>query len=96
MIDKSKVIKGLECCSKGGCVGCPYGNDCETNDNFVQLAKDALELLENAIIVRPQWIVCRDCAHWDSKSGLTARRCDMHDIITKQSDWCSKAVKRKC
>lgn len=44
MIDREKVIKGLECCSKGCSGSCTYsveGGDCCT-----ALAADALELLK--------------------------------------------------
>ena len=44
MIDKKKVVKGLECCKLGCDYGCPYADsegDCTSN-----LASDALELLK--------------------------------------------------
>ena len=51
MVDKEKVIKGLECCafSKRGdkCEQCPYFSGCETEYGaFVELAHDALALLK--------------------------------------------------
>ena len=45
MIDREKVIKGLLCCSKDDCRGCPYASDCALTDGFSVLAGDALELL---------------------------------------------------
>ena len=44
MIDIEKVIKGLECCIKSGCGGCPYFKDnpsCQDDKD-----KEALELLK--------------------------------------------------
>lgn len=32
---------------------------------------------------------CTACKHWDQNSGLTARKCCKHGIITKQFDYCS-------
>lgn len=51
MVDREKVIKGLECCafSKRGdkCEQCPYFSGCETEYGaFVELAHDALALLK--------------------------------------------------
>ena len=55
MVDIEKVIKGLECCIKSGCGGCPYFKDnpsCQDDKD-----KEALELLkELKKIVR-----CKDC-----------------------------------
>ena len=52
MPEREKVIKGLECCSKGCSGGCPYsveGGDCCT-----ALAADALELLKAQEPVEPK------------------------------------------
>ena len=46
MIDRDKVIKGLEHCAEDGCKGCPYNEDCEMEDGFTALARDAMELLK--------------------------------------------------
>lgn len=32
---------------------------------------------------------CAECKHWDSNSGLTARKCDKWDAFTTQWDYCS-------
>jgi hypothetical protein len=32
---------------------------------------------------------CTACKHWDSNSGLTARKCDKWDAFTTQWDYCS-------
>ncbi len=46
MIEREKVIKGLEHCSEDGCKDCPYDPDCTMCDGFTLLAKDTLELLK--------------------------------------------------
>jgi len=50
MIDKEKVLTGLECCrmNGNGCKRCPYNKDCDEMPDFgnAQLCSDALELLK--------------------------------------------------
>ena len=50
MIDREKVLKGLECCSMNGsgCKRCPYNKDCDEMPDYgnAQLCSDALELLK--------------------------------------------------
>ena len=49
MPDRGKVIKGIECCLKYGCKGCPYNNACSEDDFTLTsntMIKDALELLK--------------------------------------------------
>ncbi len=50
MIDREKVIKGLECCSQMSgyvCQKCPYASDCnDLSAGIPHLASDALELLK--------------------------------------------------
>ena len=50
MIDKEKVLTGLECCSMNGngCKRCPYNKDCDEMPDYgnAQLCSDALELLK--------------------------------------------------
>ena len=47
MIDREKVIKGLECCA-GQCNyhGCPYKDPCENANGVKQIMLDALALLK--------------------------------------------------
>jgi len=48
MIDREKVIKGLECCTKQAepnCFKCPYSCHCEEGDTWV-IKDDALTLLK--------------------------------------------------
>lgn len=50
MIDKGKVLTGLECCRMNGkgCRQCPYNKDCDEMPDFgnAYLCSDALELLK--------------------------------------------------
>lgn len=50
MIDKKKVLTGLECCCTNGkgCRQCPYNKECDVMPDFgnAQLCSDALELLK--------------------------------------------------
>ena len=47
MVDREKVLKGLECCAYWhGCKGCPYIEDCDRAEGFTALARDALALLK--------------------------------------------------
>lgn len=39
---------------------------------------------------------CAECKHWDSASGLTARKCDKWGAYTKQFDYCSYGEARTC
>ena len=76
MIDREKVLKGLECCASmcgEACQKCPYQYEC--NDPYVpaygtaHLAADALELLKqdgykNRITLikdKPIVIKCKEC-----------------------------------
>lgn len=58
MIDREKVLKGLECCADHTgklCKYCPY--DFANNDNCMgDMARDALNLLK----AQPQWISVED------------------------------------
>lgn len=63
MIDRMKVIKGLECCREmngHACQKCPYVSDCNNlSAGIPHLASDALELLKEQLeIVR-----CKDCKY---------------------------------
>ena len=60
MIDREKVIKGLECCmSEHICRGCSYkiNDECEDGGYFYSKAiEDALTLLKEQEAVRPRYI----------------------------------------
>lgn len=53
MPDVEKVIKGLEACVDGECAKCDYGGTCSDAEDFVALARDALELLKAQEAVPP-------------------------------------------
>lgn len=81
MTDRDKVIKGLELCQQGfDCPSdCPYLDDCDDmmKPMFIELAKDALELLEEYEVkeqisdvihglakqFRRPIVRCEDCKH---------------------------------
>lgn len=69
MADRDKVIKGLGLCQQGfDCPSdCPYLDDCNDlmKPMFVELAKDALELLKEQEPIR-----CIDCAYALYKEGV--------------------------
>lgn len=53
-MDKSNVIRGLECCTEAirACRGCPYNDKCNiyADEVPIELLKDALELMK-----APRW-----------------------------------------
>lgn len=85
MTDREKVIKGL------------YEAVVAINDHvpveYVGYAEaaclDAITLLRE----QTQVVRCTGCKYWYRDSGLTARRCEKHGIITKQFDFCSYGEK---
>lgn len=49
MIDREKVIKGLECCTADGCDGCPYEVDDDLKGECIKRTQeDALNLIRKA------------------------------------------------
>jgi hypothetical protein len=111
MIDKEKVIKGLETHIKPNskCVGCPYPNNGLCGD---QLYHDALALLKEQESViealksdldetlkvlgeQPEIVRCDDCKHWDEEYD---GHCAINHIFTTHDFYCAdgeKAVKRE-
>lgn len=88
MADREKVIKGLENCITGfDCPPeCPYLDDCNDlmKPMFVELAKDALELLKEQEAVKP-------------KVSSTEQRCgNCNKVIEmdgwKTCPWCGKMI----
>ncbi len=73
MIDRQKIIKGLECCqysSKSHCDGCPYDYNARgyCNECTADLATDVLELLNENRAVKPvrdsetgRFWICGNC-----------------------------------
>lgn len=73
MVDREKVIKGLECCAfnKQGnkCEQCPYFSGCETEYGaFVELAHDALALLKAQ---EPRVMKVGDVRNWVNSDRVT-------------------------
>ena len=74
MIDREKVIKGLECCA-GQCNyhGCPYKDPCENANGVKQIMLDAIAMLkeqEGYVSVPFSWLV-KFCTHIDFVEPLT-------------------------
>lgn len=64
MVDREKVLKGLECHRSGFCFACPYNDDViETTNCKRQLVEDAIELLKSQPEQKP--------GHW---KGFTQSR----------------------
>ena len=58
MIDKERVVKGLEHCQKSYCDGCPYVYDlCDEKDCIANLARDVLVVLKK----QPDIVRCENC-----------------------------------
>lgn len=70
MIDREKVIKGLEHHTNLGigCTGCPYNGDCH------QLPKDVLELLKEQE---------RSTAYWEKITGMAPPEYHGHYMCSK-------------
>lgn len=75
MIDREKVLKGLECCSQMAgevCRKCPYVDEWEEGEGActAHLAANALVLLQESDAVEPReqeetrtWTVCGNCSN---------------------------------
>lgn len=48
VIDRNKILKGLEVCSTGECGDCPYNSGYSTGC-FPELTRDALTILNDAL-----------------------------------------------
>ena len=106
MIDREKVIKGLECCAAGNsgkCIKeCPY--DFVNNANCTAgMARDALELLKNQEPIKPvvnqdEW-VCGCCGTELERQKMISPNAIFHDLYDycphcgKKVDW--EAVKQE-
>lgn len=66
MIDREKVIKGLECCGiSRSCIGCPYVGELFDGcygSCISYLNRDALELLKE----QPEIVRCEDCKYYSN------------------------------
>ena len=93
MIDKDKVLKGLECCCSmtgEACRQCPYDEECAKmiGSGSAHLCSDALELLkdEPSLVLN---IVKFNCYHGDCPA--CGKR--IHYNFTKYCPRCGKRVK---
>ena len=94
MIDKEKVLTGLECCRMNGkgCRQCPYNKDCDEMPDYgnAQLCSDALELLKDeplpVLNVGKYGIYFGDCPHCGKR--VTKKN-------TSYCPYCGKAVKQE-
>ena len=105
MIDKEKVLTGLECCSMNGngCRQCPYNKECDEMPDFgnAQLCSDALELLKQEpvkpVVNQDEW-VCGCCGTWLERQRMIHPGAILHDLCEycpscgKKVDW--EAVKQ--
>lgn len=85
MVDREKVIKGLELCREGRChSGCPYNHinvGCRK-----RLDTDAIDLLKE----QPEIVQCKYCAFRDPRDGMCEHVQQMRD-----PDWyCADGVRR--
>ena len=76
MIDREKVIKGLDCCIKQGDQGildcdsdCPYGENGNRFDCWIKMNRDALALLKEQEEIE----LCDRCGRKRLKSSLVGR-----------------------
>ena len=93
MIDRDKVLKGLECCCSmtgEACRQCPYDEECAEmiGSGSAHLCSDALELLkdEPSLVLN---IVKFNCYHGDCPA--CGKR--IHYNFTKYCPRCGKRVK---
>ena len=70
MLDREKVLRGLECCaamSGEECRKCPYGHECRDTElppyGIPHLAADALILLREQEPVEPKGEDCGECGY---------------------------------
>ena len=98
MIDREKVIKGLECCD-GYCddeTGCPYFDELEPFDCQEQLRADAISLLKAWEPVKPildidEW-KCGSCGHALEHQELLGDNVLFHEQYNYCPE-CGRAVK---
>ena len=99
MIDREKVLKGLECCAAMGgyeCQKCPYRHECLDNDlpyGMPHLAADALALLKEQ---EPKTVLRRDDGYYCPRcSTITTRAIGVQKLHlgTSYCPYCGQAVK---
>lgn len=87
MIDREKVIKGLELCTSGSeygdntCQECPYFVSVKYGCHRQQMEKDALELLKEQ---EAKPLRCKECSYHRDDGW-----CNEHRREVKEADYCS-------
>lgn len=96
MVDRQKVITGLDCCcsmSGRACrLHCPYGEECTEmpGSGTAHLCADALELLKK----QPEIVWCKDCENWIPGGSDFDSRCKRVIGIWAGDDFCSHAERK--
>lgn len=100
MIDREKVIRGLECCKEACAIGCcPYWNGSITDGScMLKLHANALALLkEQEAVVR-----CEDCENWipgyiTDHDDFIPPKCGKYQQMVGHSaaDYCSLAARKE-
>jgi len=86
MIDREKVIRGLECCEKANnCGNCPYDGECAKRG--FALTRDAIALLREQDAVKPKWFL-KDPFF---RCGVCDK--ELPDSQFRFCPWCGRAVK---
>lgn len=78
MVNRKKLIKGLECCSSGHCTGCTYFHTSHCLTAIMEDAITALKESEVHELTREEW------EHWKN-----AKHRDPICMIYKQDDTCT-------
>ena len=94
MIDREKVIKGLECCAHeaiGDCNNCPYNENTPHCD--IAMMRDAIELLRAQEPVEPLRI--NHDTKWQRDTECICGECggSFYRLKVNFCPWCGKAVK---
>ena len=98
MIDREKVIKGLNCCSSmdgHACLLCPYASECSYEQEYqtgtAHLASDALALLKDRTKDYEAWAkeigvdTCVNCRHasFNRNDGKSTCPIEHHFALVK-------------
>lgn len=90
MADLEKVLNGLETCVNGECAKCPYGGTCSDAEDFVALARDALELLKAQEAVIP--VLVYEGAN-KQRNNYKCPKCHTHLCYGQRyCEWCGRKV----
>lgn len=101
MVDREKVIKGLECKLNQSCAQCPYDEDFNCIGCDV-LFRDALALLKAQELVLSVPAVdavpvvrCKDCKHWNEDIDANTKWLMCHEIVTDRNWFCADGERRE-